>query len=334
MIQNARRLTRETCLKENLFFDGGSNGNVGPNSTAYNEKSGRSGSGLNKVHASDETTTTESRESVELIVAGILDGIISNILNPSDVEANGDEESDRLGEESATKNENYSDSQKKSTNKMVVEVDSQSDSATSGERDSRANSVSGGTRVPYFDTHTSPIVHPLHEHILLYTQKYDAKRTLYALQCLKSMLGTSARLVTCALTTANIGGSMTPHIAHLVNLLVRHRQSVKGKNFHGEQGKGTEAGAGMRSSMFVEVLVSVCLYFMRSYYPNLMMSKLSETELIANKDIQIMSCDILSMLLAEFTTIARTSGRGFATYIRELLTKCKASVWRFIYFEF
>ena len=79
---------------------------------------------------------------------------------------------------------------------------------------------------------TLPKVHPLHTHILLYTQKYDANRTLYALTCLKGLISASPRLVTCSLTTSNIGSSNSPHITQLLNLLIRHRRSVLGKNFH------------------------------------------------------------------------------------------------------
>ena len=42
--------------------------------------------------------------------------------------------------------------------------------------------IDGSMKVSKTDT---PGIHPLHTHILLYTQKYDAQRTLYALTCLK-----------------------------------------------------------------------------------------------------------------------------------------------------
>ena len=166
-----------------------------------------------------------------------------------------------------------------------------------------------------------PSVHPLHTHILLYTQKYDAQRTLYALASLKAILTNSPRLVACALATTSISNTPTSQFAELQNLLLRHRRSVFGKNFFSDV--PSDATASLRSCMYVEILISVSLYFMRSYYPNLMMSKLTEPELNGNKEVQILSCEILTILLTELVNVVRDSGRSFAIYICDLLTKCK-----------
>ena len=77
-------------------------------------------------------------------------------------------------------------------------------------------------------------VHPLHTHVLLYTQKYDTERTLYAFSVIKAVLSSAPRLVTCALSTTNISAVSTPHLLHFQNLLLRHRRSVFGKNFFSE----------------------------------------------------------------------------------------------------
>ena len=166
-----------------------------------------------------------------------------------------------------------------------------------------------------------PGVHPLHTHILLYTQKYDAQRTLYALTCLKAIVTTTPRLVTCALATTSITNVHTPHHTRLQHLLARHRRSVFGKNFFSEI--PGDALLGYRSSMYVEILISVSLYYIRSYYPNLMMSKLTESELNGNKEVQILSCEILTLLLSELVNVAKDSGKGFSTYIGDLLSRCK-----------
>ena len=77
-------------------------------------------------------------------------------------------------------------------------------------------------------------VHPLHTHLLLYTQKYDTERTLYALSVIKAILSNAPRLVICALSTTNISAVSTPHLLHFQDLLLRHRRSVFGKNFFSE----------------------------------------------------------------------------------------------------
>ena len=166
-----------------------------------------------------------------------------------------------------------------------------------------------------------PGIHPLHTHILLYTQKFDAQRTLYALTCLKSILTTTPRLVTCAMATTSITNAHLPHLTRLQHLLARHRRSVFGKNFFSEV--PSDALSGYRSSMYVEIIISVSLYYIRSYYPNLMMSKLTEHELNGNKEVQILSCEILTLLLSELVNVAKDSGKGFSTYIGDLLSRCK-----------
>ena len=75
--------------------------------------------------------------------------------------------------------------------------------------------------------------------------------------------------------------------------------------------------------MFLEVVVSICLYFIRSCYPDLMATKLSKIELSENKQVQIQSCDLLTLLLSELVNIARDSGKSFSVYIGDLFSRCK-----------
>lgn len=164
-------------------------------------------------------------------------------------------------------------------------------------------------------------IHTLHMHILLYTQKYDYQRTLYALSTIKSMLVTCPRLFVSALATTSISAIKTPHLSTLQSLLARHRKSVFGKNFFGEI--AAESVSSHRSNMYVEVIVSLCLYLIRSYYPNLMMSKLSQEELHGNREVHILSLDILTLLLSELIAIMKDSGKSFSLYIKDLLSRCK-----------
>jgi len=375
-ILNARRLTRETCRKEKIFFDDEIDGLIEPTDDTKKttdlsgtvEKNKNANAGEESPHgsvnksrlsledvsfiqdivdeivtdavfacveadASNEQPSAEkgTQDSIEGLPNGKTSGITTdNLRNSSDqvtedVKKTTNGNSDAVGVEHGNCLENSSDMESGKTNgEAKTRMSRQNSERTSSSSGADDRSSPPPSHHPHkLDTELLPTVHPLHTHILLYTQKYDAKRTLYAFQCIKAMLGTSARHVTYALTTANIGGATTPHISRVLDLLVRHRRSVFGKNFHGDMSGDVSGVSSMRSSMFVEVLVSVCLYYIRSYYPNLMMSKLSDSELTANKDIQILSCDILNMLLAELISITRSSGRGFATYIGELLSKCK-----------
>lgn len=157
--------------------------------------------------------------------------------------------------------------------------------------------------------------------MLLYTQRYDSKRTLYALEMLKSMLGTCPRLLVTTLVTTSISSVRTRQLAKIQTLLARHRKSIFGKNFFGEL--PSEVLSSYRSNMFIEIMISICLYFIRSYFPNLMMSKLSVEELNCNKEVHIVATEVLTCLLSELIAIMKESGKSLMSYIKDLLSRCK-----------
>ena len=178
---------------------------------------------------------------------------------------------------------------------------------------------SAAARMPAGDT--SPTLHPLYAHILLYVRKFDTSRAVYALSRLRAIIGTSANVIVRALTTSNVGGTSTPRATLLQSLLVQHRRSVLGRRFGRDD---TESGvSSIRSSMFIDVLVTICLYYVRGNYPNLLAPSLTPLDMADNARLQVSAADILTTVLDELAVITRTGGRGFATYIFDLLDKCK-----------
>ncbi|KAJ8674892.1 hypothetical protein QAD02_010678 [Eretmocerus hayati] len=163
-------------------------------------------------------------------------------------------------------------------------------------------------------------VHNLHSHMLLYCGVYDSTRTLYALRILRNELLTNARMFLCAAATTGV--SNNPRSAPLLALLARHRKSIFGRNFHGDIAN-SEFVAAYRSSMYLELLISVCLYFARSYYPNLGQMRLTHEEISGNRQVQLASTELLTLMFSEMIPIVRDSGKGFSNYIIDLLTKCK-----------
>lgn len=126
-------------------------------------------------------------------------------------------------------------------------------------------------------------VHNLHSHILLYCGVYDSERTLYALRTLRNAMMTSARMFLCSAATTAVSSAARNTV--LVELLARHRKSVLGRNYHGDLGN-SEFFAAYRSSMYLEVLITVCLYFARSYYPNLGQMRLTQQEIVGNRRVR------------------------------------------------
>lgn len=163
-------------------------------------------------------------------------------------------------------------------------------------------------------------VYNLHSHILLYCGVYDSTRTLYALRTLRNELLTNTRMFLCSAATTGVVNA-TKSTA-LLNLLARHRKSVFGRNFYGDIAN-TEFIAAYRSSMYLEVLISVCLYFLRSYYPNLGQMRLTREEILGNRQVQLASAELLTLIFSELISIVRDSGKGFSCYLIDLLIKCK-----------
>lgn len=127
-------------------------------------------------------------------------------------------------------------------------------------------------------------VHNLHSHMLLYCGVYDSNRSLYALRILRNELLTNARMFLCAAATTGVANN--PRSSSLITLLARHRKSVFGRNFHGDLASGQEFVAAYRSSMYLELLISVCLYFARSFYPNLGQMRLTVEEISGNRQVR------------------------------------------------
>lgn len=165
-------------------------------------------------------------------------------------------------------------------------------------------------------------VHPLHSHLLLYCQVCDSRQILYTMQCIKNIVQTNPRLSICTLSSTNLSSAAHSARSNQIQiLLARHRKSVFAKSFAGSL--QADSLATYRNSTLIEVLISTLLYYLRSYYPNLGQFRLSDEEIQSNREVQLMSIDILSVLVAELVMIVQDNGRAYATYIADLFSRCK-----------
>uniref|UniRef100_A0A8C5WDK4 DOP1 leucine zipper like protein A n=1 Tax=Leptobrachium leishanense TaxID=445787 RepID=A0A8C5WDK4_9ANUR len=162
-------------------------------------------------------------------------------------------------------------------------------------------------------------IHPLYQHVLLYLQLYDSSRTLYAFSAIKAILKTSPTVFINAISTTSVSNAYTPQLSLLQNLLARHRISVMGKDFYSNI--PLDSNHNFRSSMYIEILLSLCLYYMRSHYPTHV--KVTQQDLIGNRNMQMMSIEILTLLFTELAKVIESSAKGFASFISDMLSKCK-----------
>ncbi|XP_053143077.1 protein dopey-1 isoform X2 [Hemicordylus capensis] len=171
----------------------------------------------------------------------------------------------------------------------------------------------GMRKSPHFN------IHPLYQHVLLYLQVYDSSRTLYAFSAIKAILKTNPSAFVNAISTTSVNNAYTPQLSLLQNLLARHRISVMGKDFYSHI--PVDSNHNFRSSMYIEILISLCLYYMRSHYPTHV--NVSPQDLIGNRNMQMMSIEILILLFAELAKVVESSTKGFPSFISDMLSKCK-----------
>lgn len=177
-------------------------------------------------------------------------------------------------------------------------------------------------------------LHPFHTHLLLYYGCYDTKQVLYCIDTLRNLvLAGNPKLFLCLSINTPVS---EPQLKHL---LMRHRKSIFGKGFDGSL---TEFNNAYRGVMYLEVLITLCLYYARSYFQLDESPSHSDSDdegnessrrrsherpttddLLANCRIQLASIELLTLIFNELISIVKEMGKGLASYLADLLFKCK-----------
>lgn len=181
-----------------------------------------------------------------------------------------------------------------------------------------AGGVLGSSRSSVCPTHFN--IHPLYQHVLLYLQIYDSSRALHALSAIAAMLRTAPAGFVRAISTTSINNTYTPQLSLLQNLLARHRVSVMGKDFYCPIPQDSHSHS-FRSAMYLEIIISLCLYFLRSYYSAHLPA--APQDLAGNRAMQLTSVEVLTLLFSELAKVMGGSAKGFASFISDVLSKCK-----------
>ncbi|XP_068179023.1 protein dopey-1 isoform X2 [Antennarius striatus] len=163
-------------------------------------------------------------------------------------------------------------------------------------------------------------IHPLYQHVLLYLQLYDSSRSLHALSAIAAMLRATPSGFVSAISTTSINNTYTPQLSLLQNLLARHRVSVMGKDFYCPIPQDSHSHS-FRSAMYLEIIISLCLYFLRSYYSAHV--AVGPQDLAGNRAMQLTSVEVLTLLFSELAKVTGGSAKGFASFISDVLSKCK-----------
>ncbi|XP_060520914.1 protein dopey-1 homolog [Cylas formicarius] len=160
------------------------------------------------------------------------------------------------------------------------------------------------------------VLYPIHSHICLYYDSFDTGQVIYALHTLKNCLSCDPQLTIKCLATCGIGNDLLVSLA-------RHRKSLIGCGFAGDL--AAEHVNFYRGYTLLDVVVSVCLNYARTFFPLLDERWPSiADELDNNVKIQMESLEILNVVAKNLIPLVKeNAGKGFASYIADLLVKCK-----------
>ncbi|KAK9882131.1 hypothetical protein WA026_018972 [Henosepilachna vigintioctopunctata] len=162
------------------------------------------------------------------------------------------------------------------------------------------------------------VLYPIHSHICLYYEVFDSYQVFYALQTLKNSILSHPQLFIKCLATSGLKNLQNNEVLYL---LARHRKSILGYSFTGDLPQ--EYVNFYRGYMFLDVVISVCLNYARTFYPCLDDPHLSGEEMNMNFKIQLESLEILDIIIKNLTAIVKDNTKGFASYIADMLVKCK-----------
>lgn len=163
----------------------------------------------------------------------------------------------------------------------------------------------------------------LFRHMLLYPGTGGWRSLLQGLALLDSLLRCSAECpLVEALSSTSLDTSSAAHLNLVSNLLQRHHQAQNGKGFYGSL-LSPSSSPSSPPSLLIELLVSLCLRFLRSHYPSYL--SVGPLELQGNREVQVKSVEVLTCIVNQLGCMARGNqgSKGNLESIRRLLSGCK-----------
>uniref|UniRef100_A0A673XH57 DOP1 leucine zipper like protein B n=1 Tax=Salmo trutta TaxID=8032 RepID=A0A673XH57_SALTR len=211
---------------------------------------------------------------------------------------------------------------------MESEHTQASDSLSSEEEDLELEAMAR-SRLLKQEREKREAIDSMFRHVLLYSVAGGWPRLLHGLALLDSLLRSSAQQpLVNALSSTSLDTSSAAHLNLVSNLLQRHQQAQDGRGFYGRLLLPTSSPSSPLS-LLIELMVSLCLKFLRSHYPSYL--TLDPKELQGNREVQVKSVGVLTRMVTQLGIVARgqgdTSTQGEAGVspepICKLLARCK-----------
>ncbi|XP_058457141.1 protein dopey-1 homolog isoform X2 [Malaya genurostris] len=161
-------------------------------------------------------------------------------------------------------------------------------------------------------------LHPFQSHFLIYESIFNTKQILYTLETLKNILANDSRFFLCLSVTTSVSSSQ------MRSLLIRHRRNIFGKGFSDGHDEA-EYQSLYRGCMYLEVIVTILLYYTRSFYQKDEEQKVrpSNDDINGNAKIQLECIKLMRKIFTELLFTVKDVGKNLANYIADLMEKCK-----------
>ncbi|CAH1968105.1 unnamed protein product [Acanthoscelides obtectus] len=171
---------------------------------------------------------------------------------------------------------------------------------------------------PKVNTTRNIVLYPIHSHMCLYYEVFDSNQVLYALRTLRNCILADSHLFIKCLATSGIKNLKNNEILYL---LARHRKSMLGFGFTGDL--NADYVNFYRGYTFLDVIITVCLNYARTFHPFMDESSIMVDEINNNLKIQLESLEILDIIIRKLISMVAENSKGLCSYIGDLLLKCK-----------
>ncbi|KAK6030049.1 hypothetical protein OSTOST_03827 [Ostertagia ostertagi] len=153
-----------------------------------------------------------------------------------------------------------------------------------------------------------------------------ALRILTALLCPRGSPVTNRMLLSCLVSSGtasqngeSIGTSSTLTVS-LVDLMAKHVRAILGQHFWGVTGE--EDVSKQRHLTLLELLITISLHFLRSFFLNSPICPVTQSDLVMAWKCKIAALDFLSELLGELSgMICEQQSRPFVTFVQSVLSR-------------
>lgn len=163
-------------------------------------------------------------------------------------------------------------------------------------------------------------LYPFHTHFLVYESVFNTKQILYTIETMRNILTNDARFFLCLSVTTSVSSGQ------IKSLLLRHRRNIFGKGFTAARDDSEHQNL-YRGSMYLEVILTVLLYYTRSYQTDQGRDgkgrQPSRDDFNTNAKIQLECIELMTTIFGELLTVVKDVGKNLANYVADLMDKCK-----------